>query len=302
MATFRNAGLFLLLSFLWGTAFVAISAGLDYLPPVLFAAFRYDLAGAIMIAYAALWTDSWWPESRADWGAVAVGSVLVIALYNAFLFVGQQSVTSGVAAILIATNPILATAFSRLFLADERLSPLGKVGLVVGFVGVGLVVAPDPSNLSDADVVASGFVLLAAACVALGSVLLQRGDSRISTEATVAWSCVLGAAILHAISFGLPGEAFARTGVATGSVLAVSYLAVCASAVGYFIYFRLLDRLGAIEINLVSYATPPFAAVFGWLLLGEAIAPRTLAGFLVISGGFVLIKREAFAARLGGLR
>lgn len=298
MSALRNAGLFALLSFVWGTAFVAISAGLESIPPLLFAAIRYDVAGVIMLAYAAHVTDAWRPRSRTDWMTVGVGSVLVIAFYNAFLFTGQQTVTSGVAAILIATNPILATVFSRLLLPDERLSRVGTLGLLAGFVGVGIVVAPDPSNLVESDVLASGFVVLAALSVALGSVLMQRVDSEISTEGTVAWSCFLGALLLHAMSAGLPTESIGELEVTASGILAVAYLSVLASAVGYFIYFNLLDRLGAIEINLVSYTAPPVATVFGWLLLGETITLRTLLGFLLISTGFVLLKREALRARL----
>lgn len=302
MVALRNAGLFVLLSFLWGTAFVAISAGLEYIPPVLFAAFRYDIAGLIMLAYAILVTDTWRPDSQVDWITVLIGAVFVIALYNAFLFIGQQGVTSGVAAILIAMNPILATGFSRLLLSDERLSLIGTMGLLIGFVGVGFVVAPNPTNLSETDFVASGFVLLAAICVALGSVLMQREDSDISTEVTVAWSCVLGAVVLHGISFGSPTESFGHVEVTTGAVFAVVYLSIFASAIGYFIYFDLLGRLGAIEINLVSYAAPLFATVFGWLLLNETITIQTILGFLLISSGFVLMKREAFATQFRQLR
>ena len=137
MSTYRNGALFLLLSILWGTAFMAIKAGLAYIPPVLFAGFRYDIAGVIMLGYAAYATDNWRPQSRSDWATVAVGSVLIIALYNAFLFIGQQGVTSGVAAILVALNPILATGFSRVFLPDERLRSIGVVGLLLGIIGVG---------------------------------------------------------------------------------------------------------------------------------------------------------------------
>jgi len=135
-----------------------------------------------MLGYAAYATDPWRPKSRVDWATVAVGSALIIALYNALLFVGQQGVTSGVAAILVAMNPILATGFSRLFLPDERLTSLGILGLVLGIAGVGLVARPNPSNLFTSDIVASGMVLLAAVCVALGSVLVQRIESDISTE------------------------------------------------------------------------------------------------------------------------
>jgi len=298
MSTYRNGGLFLLLSVLWGTAFMMIKAGLAYIPPVLFAGFRYDVAGLIMLGYAAYATDAWRPKSRADWATVAVGSALIIALYNAFLFVGQQGVTSGVAAILVAMNPILATGFSRLFLPDGRLTSLGILGLVLGIAGVGLVARPNPSNLFTSDIVASGFVLLAAVCVALGSVLVQRIESDISTEGMVAWSNFLGAIILHIVSIGLPSESMSAVTISTGAIVTVLYLAVFASAIGYFIYFDLLDRLGAIEINLVSYAAPIFAAVSGWLVLEETLDPPSIVGFVAIFSGFLLLKRDAVREEL----
>ncbi len=299
MSVYRNGGLFLLLSILWGTAFMAIKAGLAFIPPVLFAAVRYDIAGVIMLGYAASRTDYWRPRSRADWATVLVGATLIIGLYNAFLFIGQQGVTSGVAAILVAMNPILATGFSRLFLPDERLTPVGIVGLVMGFAGVGLVASPDPSALVISELVAPGFVLLAAVCVALGSVLVQRIDDGISTEGMVAWSNGLGALLLHGISVGLPTESIGAAEFTTGAVVAVAYLALFASAVGYFIYFDLLDRLGAIEINLVSYAAPVFAAASGWLVLNETLSPLTVVGFVTIFAGFALLKRAALAKEFG---
>jgi drug/metabolite transporter (DMT)-like permease len=301
MSTRRDTILFVLLALLWGTSFVAIKAGLEDLSPVLFAALRYDLAGALMLAYAALATDDWLPRSRADWLAVAISATLVIALYNAFLFVGEQGVTSAVAAILIATNPILATVFSRAFLPDERLSPVGTLGLLLGFAGVGLVTRPNVTGGLDAEVVAAGFVLLAAACVALGSVLLQRVDSGIGTEGLVAWSNGIGAVLLHAISSALPDESLRALTLTPDAILAIVYLAVFASVIGYFVYFRLLGRLGAIQINLVSYAAPVFAAITGWLLLDETIDAATVVGFGVVLLGFLLLKRDAIREELAAL-
>jgi len=295
----RAAGLFVLLSFLWGTSFMAIKAGLEFMPPVLFAAFRYDLTAVGMVAYAAATTAYWRPRTRADWTTVAVSAALIIALYNAFLFVGQQGVTSGVAAILIGMNPVLATGFSRLLLPGERLGAVESAGLLLGFVGVGLVARPDPTNLLGADLLAPGFVLLAAVCVALGSVVVQRTDSDLPAEGTVAWSTALGAVVLHAISLGLPSESVADVTLSPGAVVTVGYLAVFASAIGYVIYFDLLDRLGAIEINLVSYTVPIFAALSGWLVLGESIDALAGVGFAVIFVGFLLVKRRALSRKLG---
>lgn len=292
-AGYANAGLFLVLSVLWGTAFVAISAGLEHLPPVLFAGIRYDIAGIIVLGYAVFVTDGWWPRTFADWLTVAVGATLVIALYNALLFIGQQTVTSGVAAILVATSPILTTGFSRLFLSDERLSRIGVLGLTLGFVGVGLVVYPDPEHLLSADVVAAGFVLGASVSVGLGSVLVQRIDANLPAESMVAWSCVFGAILLHGLSGWLPTESLRDLSFTPGAIVSVVYLAVFASAIGYVIYFTMLERVGAIEINLVSYVVPVVATAFGWLVLSETIELTTVLGFVIITAGFALLKLEA---------
>jgi drug/metabolite transporter (DMT)-like permease len=233
---------------------------------------------------------------------VLVAAVLVIAVYNTFLFVGEQGVTSGVAAILVATSPILTTGFSRLLLPDSRLTPVGLLGLACGFVGVVLVAVPDSGAITVEEVAAPGLVFLAAMSVALGSVLLERTESNINTEGAVAWSFVLGAVIMHATSGALPGESVGDLAVTTEAVIAVGYLAVLASVVGYVIYFRLLERLGAVDINLVSYAAPVVATVVGWALLGETLEPLTVVGFCVIAVGFVLLKRRALAERSQTLR
>ncbi len=302
MSAYRNAGLFLLLAVLWGTAFMAIKAGLDYLPPVLFAALRYTIAGALLLVYAASETAYWRPHTRRDWASVAIGAALVIAAYNAFLFVGQQGVTSGVAAILIATNPILATAFGRVWLPDERLGTLSLLGLALGFVGVALVAQPGSGGTLTTDLRSPLLIVLAAISVALGSVMIQRIDADIPTVSTVAWSTALGAVVLHGVSLVLPGESIGAIVVTPAAVAAVLYLAVFASAVGYVIYFDLLDRLGAVEINLVSYAAPVFAALSGWAVLDESVDVLAVVGFVVIFGGFALLKREDLRNRLRAWR
>jgi Predicted permease, DMT superfamily len=298
VSTTRDAGLFVLLSVLWGGSFMAIKLGLAFIPPVLFAAIRYDIAAVLLLGYVAATSTAWRPRSRADWLAVTAGATLIIAGYNAFLFIGQQGVTSGVAAILIALNPILATGFARGLLPDERLGRIETVGLLCGFLGVGVVVRPDAGSGLTANLLAPGFVLLAAVCVALGSVIVQRVDSGIGTEGTVAWSTALGALLLHALSIGLPAESVGDMSVTPAAVAAVIYLAVFASAVGYVVYFDLLDQLGAIEINLVSYSVPVFAALSGWLVLDESLPLSALAGFGVIFAGFVLLKQATIRARL----
>lgn len=298
MSRHRTLVLFLLLSVAWGTAFVAIRAGLEYFPPVLFAALRYDLAAVFMLGYAFYATENPVPRTRGEWGLVVIGGVFLIAAYHALLFIGQQSVTSAMAAVVVSLSPVLTTAFARIWLPSERLAPAGLLGMVLGLVGVVILSRPDPGNVLSADVVATGLILVAAAAFALGSVLLERSDAELPIETMEGWSMALGALLMHALSLAMPGESFAAIEWSPEAMLALAYLGIVSSAFGFLLYFELLGTIGPIEINLVSYVVPVVAAIAGWLLLAEAIEPATVVGFAVIFVGFCLIKRRQLAAEL----
>nr|WP_281361604.1 EamA family transporter [Natronomonas gomsonensis] len=294
--------LFCALAAAWGSAFMAIKAGLGepgspayfFDAPVLFAAVRYDIAGLLMLGYAAWAVDRWRPRGRSEWLLVAVGAVFLIAGYHALLFIGERGTTSAAAAVIVSLSPVLTTAFARALLPEERLTVVGLVGMVLGLVGVAILARPDPANL-----VGSRFEALvfgATLCFALGSVLTRRLDTDLPIETMEAWSMVGGAALMHALSVGL-GESVSGLPPLRATV-ALVYLAVVASAAGFLIYFDLLERLGPIEINLVSYVAPVFAALAGFLFLQEVIDAPTVVGFLVILVGFLLIKRREIRAEL----
>ncbi|MGZ0746674.1 DMT family transporter [Haloparvum sp. AD34] len=299
MSRYRNLALFLVLAAVWGSAFMAIKAGLAYFPPVLFAALRYDIAGVFMLGYAAYVLDDPFPRTRGEWSLVAIGSVLIIAAYHALLFIGETdpAVTSAVAAVFVSFSPVLTSAFARAFLPTERLTLVGIAGLLLGLVGVTVLAQPDPNNLLAGGTGAKLLVLLAAAAFALGSVLTRVVDEEMPIESMEAWSMLGGALLMHVLAVGL-GESVGDVVWTTEAVLALAYLALAASALGFLIYFTLLDRLGPVEINLVSYVAPVFAALSGWLFLGEGIGVPTVAGFLCIFTGFVLLKREAIREEL----
>lgn len=289
LSNYRNALLFVLLALAWGTSFVAIETGLAVLPPVLFAALRFDVAGALLLAYALATTERRRPRERGEWLTVGVGAVLVIAAHFALLFVGQRYVTSGTAAIVLSTAPVLTPAFAWLLLPEERLGVVGALGALLGLVGVAVIAAPSPSAV-ETGVVGPLLLLGSAASFALGAVLVGRFPDTLPLATSQAWMMLLGAGLLHLVS-GLRGEP-GPTAVAwtPTAVVALGHLAVVCSAGGFLVYFDLLSRVGAVEISLVNYAVPVVAAVAGWALLGEPLSARTVAGFLVIVAGFALLK------------
>jgi probable blue pigment (indigoidine) exporter len=299
---YRNGGLFLTLCLIWGTTFVAISAGLLHVPPVLFAAFRYDLAAILLLAYVYHTEDAWRPRGRNEWTEVAVGAVFLIAAYHAFLFTGQQHTTAATAAIVVSLTPILAAGFSRVLVPDYSLTPIGVVGLLFGVAGVVVIARPDPADLLSSDVVATSLIFCAASAMALGSVLSRRIESSLPTLTMQAWAMLGGAILMHgaSASIGEPIDVGAWTHPeAIGSL---AFLVIVSSVLGFFLYFTLLETLGPVELNMVSYVAPAIAAVVGWLYLGERIYPSTVFGFVLIAVGFVLTKRRFIARELSTLK
>ncbi len=302
MSRIRSVLSWVLLSAVWGTAFMAIKAGLDPFAdaPVLFAAFRYDIAGLLMLAYAVLTVDQWRPQTQKEWALSLVGGAFMIAGYHAFLFVGELSTTSAVAAVIVSLSPILTTGFARVLLPGRALSRLGILGLGFGLLGVVVIAQPDLAALSETAMVGELLVFLAAVSFALGSVLATTMETRLPIETMEAWSMVIGAIMLHGISFGL-GERVGSVAWSIDGLAALGYLSVVSSALGFLIYFELLDRLGPVEINLVSYAAPIWAALAAWIVLEESVSIATVIGFAIILVGFWLIKREAIAQELAGV-
>lgn len=296
---YETAGLFVLLAMIWGTSFVAARAALPDVSPLLLAAFRFDVAALLLLGYAATTRTNWIPSGRADWYNVVAGGVLFIALHHALLFTGQQYVTSAVAAVVVGLDPILAAAFAYVLLPGERPSRLEGVGLLLGILGVVILANPSRDAVLRADSIGVLLAFLAAAAFALGAVVTHRSRTALPVESMQAWMMLIGAALLHVGAVLLPGEELAAITWSWPALAGLGYLAVVAAGVGYVLYFTLLDRVGPVEINLVAYVAPVFAAVGGWLVLGEQLGGRTVVGFGAIVLGFVLVKRDAIRAEIG---
>lgn len=292
MSQLRVPALLAALAVLWGLSFPAISVGLENLPPLLFAAFRYDVAAALLVGYAVVTTDTWWPSGRDNVLAIIAGGLFLIA-GNGLLFIGQQTVPSGVAAILQALVPIV-TALWALALLGERLSGIGILGVVVGFAGIGLVVQPDPGNLLGGDTLGRLIILGQVVSVSLGGVLIQRLRPSMERIAMTGWAMLLGSVVLHLLSLAR-GEQLTIAGGDPLTLAMVAYLGVFSTAIAFIIYFTILSERGAFETSLVTYLVPIVATVAGVFILGESIGLLTLSGFAVVFIGFALLKRHAIA-------
>lgn len=282
LSEFRNVLLFALLAALWGTSYVAIDVGLADLPPFLFGAARYDLAGAVLLAVAVATGSRLRPRTRSEWATVAVGGVFLVGLHIGALFLGQRYVSGGTAAVVLSTIPVLTPVFAWSLLGRQFGLRTG-VGALLGLVGVAVIASPS----SIGSPVGVGLLFLSAASFAFGAVLLDRLPSSLSAATSQTWMMLVGALLLHGAS-AVAGES--TTAPSTTGLLAFVYLAVACGAGGYLVYFDLLRRVGSVRVSLTNYAVPVVAAVSGWALLGESLSASTLAGFALVATGFATME------------
>lgn len=294
-ARLLNLAAFLLVSVVWGASYPAIRVALAGFEPLFLAATRFDLTGLLVLAVAVAGAGTAgetgrWRPTRADWPSVLAGGLLLVGVHNGLLFLGQARVPSAVASAVIGTVPILSTGVARLALPSDRLSAGGVVGVLLGLVGVVVIANPSPRGLQSASNVGVLLLLLSAFVFAVASVLIRRYRTDLGVAGFQGWAMLLGGLALHGFSVAA-GEPQSAT--LTPRVLAgFFFLVVPAGVVGYLGYFALLDRLGPVEINLVAYVETVFAALVGWLVLAEGLAPTTVAGFALIFAGFLLVKRD----------
>jgi drug/metabolite transporter (DMT)-like permease len=284
----RDAAAFLLTALLFGGTFVAAKAGLEYLPPLLFLAARFDVGAVVLAVYAAVrlpWSDLR-PQTTGDVVGILATGGLVVGLTNAFLFLGQQTTTSGVAAIVFSLNPILTVAAAAALLPDERPTTLGLLGTALGLAGVVLVAGP--GALATGDFGGVALLVAGAVSIALGTVLIRWAEPTLSSTARTVWGVPLAALLSHGLSLAA-GESLAAVTLSQTALLAVAYVGIGSGAVAYLAYFALVDGVGPKRANLVFYVVPVVSTVGGWALLGESVGPTTLVGFAVVAGGFLLL-------------
>ncbi|MFA9517813.1 DMT family transporter [Halopenitus sp. H-Gu1] len=301
MSRYRDVASFFLLTLLWGGSFVAIEVGLEFYPSVLFAAYRFDVAAVILVAYAIGYKGGSLPRTRDDLLAIAYSGGLAVGVNNAALFIGQQHTTSGIAAVTYSLVPIATAAIATLVVSDATIDGRDLTGIALAFLGVAIVAQPDPANLSSGVSLGVSIILVGVLSIAIGSVGLQKHQPTFSSMTLTAWAMLFGTVVLHVFSL-LRGETQMAPSVDPVAIGVLVFLGVFSSAMAYIIYFTLLSRLGAFQINLNSYVVPVVATVTGWALLGETITAWTVIGFVGIVFGFVLVKRHAIRQELPGIR
>ena len=272
---------------LWASAFSISKIALADCPPLLLLTMRFLLAGALMFTAAAL---SGMPL-RLTCGKIFIFAALGIANQAAYLGlsnIGLQSVSSGLAALIISANPVL-TSLLAVPLLGEKMSRRKVAGLLLGVFGVLFVVAHRLGGAVDHRI-GIAFTVAALISMVAGTVLFKKfapeGDLWIGTAVQ---SLAAGGALLP---FAFTFEQVADIRPSWRLVLALGYLVLFVSVLAYMLWFHLLTIFGATAASSYHFLMPPLGLLFGRLLLGEHVAPTDLVGIVPVAFGIYLVTRS----------
>ncbi|MBA2360943.1 MAG: EamA family transporter [Actinobacteria bacterium] len=272
----------------WGSTFLAIAIAVRDLPPFLSMGIRHLAAGALVLAWVLTRRDHE-PLGFRQWRAAFIfGGCLFLASHGGLAW-AQQSVPSGIAALLVGTIPLWFAVLARIFLG-ERLGGRALAGLALGFVGLFLLV--DPSGEEGAEPIGALVIVLGALAWVAGSLYSQRSPLPKDTLLGAAMGMLAGGALLGLVS-GVGGEwndaRFTRE-----ALLATLYLVVAGSLVGFTAYVWLLKTVSASTVSTYAYVNPVIAVALGWAFNDEAISSRTLlAGAAIVAGVALMVSRSA---------
>lgn len=298
--TIKMALAFAAIYLIWGSTYLAIRYAVETIPPLVAAGVRHSVAGGILLAWSLM---RGFRPKREHWIAGMIIGALFFLIGHGSLHWAEQYVGSGLAALLIATEPmfILVMAWA---LGQQRISRISALGLAVGVAGV---------------------------VVLLGSELTMKGSSLAGLLAVLAGSVSWSAGVVLSPRLKLPADALARTAVplvcgammllaaagATGefrathwraislrSTLGLAYLIVFGSIVAFTAYTWLLQRCPPALVATHTYVNPVVAILLGWLLAAEPLTGRIALASVAILGAIVLIRRgerEALGRQRMGL-
>lgn len=270
----------------FGSAFVALKVGVATAPPFLFSGARFVLVGTLLLAWSAWRARGRLDVSRQDMLiAAATGGGLIFAGQGAASWASQY-LTPGIVAVLTSTMPLWAALIGWVALGT-RVARLGAVGLVAGFAGVVFLVWPTSRagiQLLPAVVTTAGAVGWAA-----GALFASRSSFARRPTLMTALQMLVGGGLQVLVGLG-SGEA-GQVGLhqVVPAIPVFLYLVVVPALIGFPLFTWLLTNVPLHVANTVSYAAPVVALTLGWLLLGQQVTPRTLAGVAVILVGVGLI-------------
>lgn len=274
---------------IWGTTYLGIRISLESMPPALMGGLRWTIAGTLLTVYLVLRGQPLPPRSR--WASIGLLGFLLLGLGNGGVVFAEQWITSGLAAVLVATSPFWMAGVEATLADGERINRRTAAGLVIGFSGILVLVWPDLALDGTADRAFLGGIVaiqIAAFGWALGSSYSRRRSRQDHILGTTALQMLAGGAILLAAGT-LRGE-WPHLFFTTRTTVALVYLSTLGAIGGFVAYTYALRHLPMSFVSLYAYINPIIAVALGVVFLGEPFDARMATAAGLVFAGVAVVR------------
>lgn len=280
---------FAIIYFVWGSTFLAIRIGVHELPPFLFAAIRFVVAGLVLCAWMIAHGER--APSAPQWRSVFLLALLIFVIDYGLLFWAEQRVPSGIAAVMMATIPVFMALSEIIFLRTQRLTIRLASALIVGLAGVAVLMSRS-LNLGGAPIDTAGAIALIIGSVSwsIASVLTRKLPLPSSKVMSSGAQMLAGGVLLSlvAAAFGEFHNFHPET-ISRAAWLSLLYLIIAGSIIGFTAYVWLIHHESPTKVGTYAYVNPVVAVLLGYLLGGESLGLRTVLGTLFVLVSVLLI-------------
>ena len=272
---------------IWGTTYLFIRIGVETIPPMLFAGFRWLIAGIILITILRLGGKQF--PKKEDLIHIAIIGIALLGLGNGLVVVGEQWIESGLAALLITTVPFWMVGVESFLPKGPKLNWMVITGLIIGSLGVGLIFGGDLKYIFETKYLVGVLSILGAVVAwSLGSVYSKY--KKVSVHPLMSASIqMLLVGTLQILLGTVIGE-FNGLHFTQSGLISIAYLVVMGSIFGYGSYIYAIEHLPLSLVSTYAYVNPIIALVLGWIFLNEQLNVFTVIASIVIIAGVVLVK------------
>jgi drug/metabolite transporter (DMT)-like permease len=287
--TWKTLLAFFIIYFVWGSTFLAIRVGVHEIPPLVFAAMRFLVAGLVLYGWMIARGEP--SPTRRQWFSATLLGLLIFVFDYGLLFWAEMRVPSGIAAVMLATIPVFIALSEIVFLRTQRLTFRLTCALLLGIAGVGVLVSRS-LNLGGAPIDTTGALALIVASISwsLAAVLnrkLELPKSKVMSAGaqTLAGGVML---VITAAAFGEFGH-FHPSTFSRGAWFSLVYLIVFGSIIGFTAYVWLIHHESPTKVGTYAYVNPVVAVLVGYFVGGEALGARTVVGTICVLISVVVI-------------
>lgn len=280
---------FAIIYFVWGSTFLAIRVGVREVPPFLLAGMRFLIAGAVL--YAGMRMKGTPSPTAREWSAAAFLAVLIFVFDYGLLFWAERRVPSGIAAVMMATIPVFMSLSEIFIVKTQRLTGRLATALLVGVAGVAVLVSHSVSfGGTPIDTLGACALIVASISWSVASALTRKLPLP-AEKAMSSGAQMLAGGILLTATAALLGEfrGFHVQAVSLKAWLALVYLIVAGSIIGFTAYVWLIHHESPTKVGTYAYVNPVVAVMVGYLFGGEPLGLRTVLGTLLVLVSVVVI-------------